>query len=142
MDYQDFASVKGEKIHLEGVGRRLMVIGDRRLLQYALGNLFSNAVKYCDEKDISVKVARKGRMVDFSIANQGKGIKPENRRKLFRKFFKEDQNAPGTGVGLFMTREIARGHSGDVWYEPNRPRGAIFHFSMPAINGGGLDEKR
>jgi len=140
-EYQDFASVKGAKIHLEGAGRRLMVQGDRRLLQYALGNLFSNAVKYCDRKDIYVEVARKGRAAEFSIANHGEGIRPENRRKLFRKFFKEDPNAPGTGVGLFMTREIARGHSGDVWYEPNKPRGAIFRFSIPA-NGGGLDEKK
>ena len=141
-DYYDFASIKGAKIHLDGFGQRLMVMGDRRLLRYALGNLFSNAVKYCDEKDINVRIERKGRAVEFSIANRGEGIKPENRRKLFKKFFKEDPNAPGTGVGLFITREIARGHSGDVWYEPNRPRGAIFHFSIPAMRGGVLDEKK
>jgi signal transduction histidine kinase len=99
-------------------------------------------VKYCDEKDINVKIEKKGRMVEFSIANLGEGIKPENRRKLFRKFFKGDKNGPGTGVGLFITREIARGHSGDVWYEPNKPRGAIFHFSIPAMKEGDLDEKK
>ena len=141
-DYYDFASAKGIRISLDGFGQRLMVRGDRRLLQYALGNLFSNAVKHCDEKEIMVKIAKKGRMADFSIANPGERIKPENRRKIFRKFFKEDPMAPGTGVGLFMTREIARGHSGDVWFEPNRPRGEIFHFSMPATRIGGLDEKK
>ncbi|MFA6213972.1 MAG: CHASE4 domain-containing protein [Candidatus Micrarchaeia archaeon] len=142
-DYRDFASVNGARISLEVGGQHLMVRGDRRLLQYALGNLFSNAVKYCDEKDISAKVERKGRSVEFSIANLGRGVKPENRRKLFRKFFKEDQTSPGTGVGLFMTREIARGHSGDVRYEPNKPRGAIFRFSIPASGqGGGFDEKK
>jgi len=141
-DYYDFASVKGISIHLEGFGQRVMVMGDHRLLQYALGNLFSNAVKYCDEKDIDVKIERKGKEVVFSIANQGAEIKHENRRKLFRKFFKEDQNAPGTGVGLFMTREIVREHSGKVWYEPNKPRGAIFYFSIPAMNGGRLNEKK
>ena len=141
-DYYDFASVKGARIHLEGLGQRLMVMGNRRLLHYALGNLISNAVKYCDGKDINIKITRKGKAAEFSIANIGRGIKPENRRKLFRKFFKEDQNAPGTGVGLFMAREIARGHSGDIRYEPNRPRGAVFHFSIPAMNGGVLDEKK
>ena len=141
-NYRDFASVNGAKINLNVTGHRLTIMGDRRLLQYALGNLFSNAVKYCDEQDINVNVAMKGKSVEFSIANQGRGVKPENRRKLFKKFFKEDQTSPGTGVGLFMTREIARGHSGDIWYEPNRPRGAIFRFSIPATYGGVLDEKK
>ena len=136
--YQDFADVNGAKIHLEMDGQRMAVMGDRRLLQYALGNLLSNAVKYCDDKKISVKVARKGGLVVFSIANRGRGVKPENRKKLFRKFFKEDQTSIGTGVGLYMTREIAKGHSGNVWYEPNKPSGAIFHFSIPAMDKGGV----
>jgi len=129
--YLDFASVKKAKLHVEGADRRRLVVGDRHLLQYALGNLFSNAVKYCDRRDIYVKVAQDGKNVVFSIANSGVGIKPENRHKLFDRFFKEDQNSPGTGVGLFITREIARSHSGNVWYEPGKPRGAVFYFSIP-----------
>jgi len=135
--YRDFARVRRARIHLEGAERRAMAMGDARLLQYALGNLFSNAVKYCDERDIYARVERKGGDVVFSISNRGPGVRPENRRKLFHRFFKEDQNAPGTGVGLFMAKEIARGHSGNVWYRPNRPRGSVFYFSIPAIERGG-----
>lgn len=130
--YRDFADVRKVKIHLAGTVRRKMVVGDQRLLQYAIGNLFSNAVKYCRDRDIYARLAREGGSVVFSIENSGESIRPENRKKLFRKFFKEDPNSPGTGVGLFITKEIAKSHHGRVWYTPRQPSGSIFHFSLPA----------
>jgi signal transduction histidine kinase len=140
--YRDFARVKKAKIRLAGASRCAMVMGDRRLLLYALSNLFSNAVRYCDARGVYAKVERGGGNIVFSIANYGPSIKPKNRHKLFRRFFKEDLNAPGTGVGLFITREIVRGHGGSIWHKANRPRGAIFIFSIPANKEGELHETK
>lgn len=133
--YDDFAKVHKVKIHLKGAEGKATIVGDRRLLQYALGNLFSNAVKYCDGRDISAGLERTDGHVVFSIENSGESIRPENRKKLFMKFFKEDPNSPGTGVGLFITREIVKGHGGRVWYEPGKIRGSIFRISLPVKRG-------
>ncbi len=135
--YRDFARVKNAKIHAACSTKHVMVMGDRRLLQYALDNLLSNAVKHCNSRDIHVKVWQEKGYVFFSVADNGPGIKPENRQKLFQRFFKEDPNGPGTGVGLFITREIAHGHSGSVVYRPNKPNGAVFIFSIPTKQEGG-----
>lgn len=140
--YRDFARVKKAHIYLAGASRCAMVMGDKRLLLYALSNLFSNAVRYCDTRGVYAKVAREGGNLVFSIANYGPSIKPKNRHKLFHRFFKEDPNAPGTGVGLFITREIVKGHGGKIWHKPNRPSGAIFIFSIPAKKGGETHETK
>ncbi|MFA6214534.1 MAG: CHASE4 domain-containing protein [Candidatus Micrarchaeia archaeon] len=144
IDYVDFAKARGVKITREGFGQVLMVNGDQRLLRYSLSNLVSNAVKHsgtgkpgAKDTEILVTIDKTKKEVTFSVADFGEGVAKQDQGKLFQKFFKADQNAPGTGVGLFITREVARGHGGNAWFEPNKPRGAVFRFSMPLAKGGG-----
>lgn len=139
--YQDFAKARGVKIHLVEPDRNIEVMGDPRLLLYAIGNLLSNAVKYCDGKDIRVKLHSEGGKAIFTVADEGKGVLKENRHRLFKRFFKEDKSAPGTGVGLFITREIARGHYGGIRYMPNWPSGSVFILSLPLKKKGGSHAK-
>lgn len=90
---------------------------DARYLTRILLNLLSNAVKYNHERgrvDVQL-VAEKDEWV-IEIANTGSGIAPEHQPKLFERFFRVDHSAaaPGHGLGLSLSRELARAHGGDL----------------------------
>lgn len=137
--YHDFAKTRNVELRLDWSGKKLPVMGDRRLVQYAISNLFSNAVKHCGGKDVRARLSRTDGSAVLCVENKGENIAPEDRKKLFRRFFKADQNGPGTGVGLFMTRKIAEEHAGRAWYEPCEPDGSRFCFSLPLKKTGGVE---
>jgi len=98
-------------------------------------NLLKNAVRYGGEGcSIICSFEDHGDCYRLSVYNSGAPI-PENlREKLFTKFSRigsvaEDGNS-GTGLGLYLVREIIRGHGGDIWYEAS-PAGSNFVFTMP-----------
>ncbi|MFA6489951.1 MAG: CHASE4 domain-containing protein [Candidatus Micrarchaeia archaeon] len=138
--YHDFAKTRNVELRLDWSGKKLPVMGDRRLVQYAISNLFSNAVKHCGGRDVRARLSRTDGSAVLCVENEGDDIKPEDRKKLFRRFFKADQNGPGTGVGLFMTRKIAEEHAGRAWYEPRAPNGSKFYFSLPLKKTGGAED--
>lgn len=101
-------------------------------LDQMLANLLGNAVKYAGRAD-EVRVTTTDSTVTLSIADQGPGVPPELRPRLFERFSRADdaRDRPGTGLGLFITRELARANGGDVVHRDGTPHGAVFELTLP-----------
>jgi two-component system, LuxR family, sensor histidine kinase DctS len=70
------------------------------------------------------------RWLEFSVSDCGPGIREDVKEQLFTPFFTTKQE--GMGLGLSLCRTVVEQHGGQLVYEPNRPRGTIFRFTLPA----------
>ncbi len=120
------------------------VMGDEVRLTQILTNLVSNAGKYSPNGSI-VTLRAEGapnhwdpdgppEVLHVSVKDKGYGISPEDQRKLFTKFFRADNNkgeAPGTGLGLNIVKQMVELGGGKVWFESEPGKGSTFHFTVP-----------
>ncbi|WP_420628567.1 response regulator [Candidatus Leptofilum sp.] len=125
------------------------VWADRNRLGQILTNLVSNAYKYtpengritiCAEEMNSVnEEAEIQPMIHVSVADTGLGIKEEEQKAIFNKFFRgsddEALQSPGTGLGLNITKNLVELHDGRIWFESKYREGTTFHFIIPVANG-------
>ncbi|MBZ0227618.1 MAG: HAMP domain-containing protein, partial [Bauldia sp.] len=106
-------------------------------------NLIENAVRYHGEASPQVRVAagRRDGFWEFSIADNGIGIAPEFKDKVFDIFARLNsrEKYEGTGVGLASCRKIVERHGGSIWVEPAAGGGSVFRFTLPAIREGEED---
>ena len=86
-----------------------------------LRNLLENAVLYSSgTPDIEIDLQRNGRQVRLTVRDHGRGIAPGSLKKIFRMFYREEQQAErirGTGLGLYIVESVVRGAGGAVWAE-------------------------
>ncbi len=102
--------------------------------QIVVRNLLSNAAKYsASGTDIIVEVRRNGNNAYVSVSDRGVGISQEDQRQLFTRFSRIESavHVQGTGLGLWLSREIARMHDGDLTVESREGVGSTFTFSVP-----------
>ncbi|MCB9007484.1 MAG: hybrid sensor histidine kinase/response regulator [Ardenticatenaceae bacterium] len=125
------------------------VWADRTRLAQILTNLVSNAYKYtpengritiCAEEMNSVNEdAEVQPMIHVSVADTGLGIKDDEQKAIFSKFFRGSDDAalksPGTGLGLNITKNLVELHDGRIWFESKYREGTTFHFIIPVANG-------
>jgi signal transduction histidine kinase len=97
---------------------------ERQDLDEMLGNLIENAAKY-GGGSVFVTVSRADDMVDIAIEDDGPGISPENREKLFNRGARLDSNKPGTGLGLAIVRDVAEIYGGSVVLEESEDMGGL-----------------
>jgi signal transduction histidine kinase len=103
-------------------------------LDQMLTNLVSNAVKYGAQPVVEVSTASPGR-VRVAVVDRGRGVPPEFVGELFDRFTRSEEtsrSARGTGLGLYIVRELARAAGGDVTHEPTPGGGATFVIDLPA----------
>jgi PAS domain S-box-containing protein len=112
------------------------VAADPEKLRQILGNLIENAVKYSPDGGV-IRVAYEpfGRRLRFSVADPGMGIPPEERERIFEKFYRLDpellRGVGGTGLGLYISRELAGRMHGSIWVDANPAGGSTFYFELP-----------
>ena len=121
------------------------VLADRMRLQQIFVNLVSNAVKYTPEggriqvvmQEQPEKMAGYG-FYQFQVRDNGIGIAPESQEKIFEKFHQIDMSmtrrAGGTGLGLTISRGLARAHGGDITVESKPKHGSTFTVSIEEQN--------
>ncbi|MET1111852.1 MAG: ATP-binding protein, partial [Allosphingosinicella sp.] len=114
-------------------GRREVRPFDRLQIDQIVVNLLTNAIRYSPEDGhIWVRTDREGDLAALIIADQGKGISAEDQGRIFEKFERVDQNeAGGTGLGLYIARRLARAMGGDVAVDSAPGPGARFTFTLP-----------
>lgn len=113
-----------------------VIFADEDLLSRALTNLLANAIKYSPVNTVVTVAARAdGHSLFISVADQGYGIPSELLPRIFEKFYRvpriEDADAPGTGLGLAVVREIAELHGGRVLVESELDSGSVFTLRLP-----------
>lgn len=96
--------------------------GDKSAIKHLLMILIDNAVKYSDEKgEIRVSLCTRGSKRIIEVYNTGKGVRPENTKRIFERFFREDEarnsKSGGYGLGLSIASEVARKHGGQIRVE-------------------------
>ncbi|PDW02962.1 GAF domain-containing protein [Candidatus Viridilinea mediisalina] len=113
------------------------VMADQRRINQVLTNLFSNAVKYTFEGgNIYVRAfLNPGNMLQVEVEDNGVGMTAEQRKKLFRPFYRADNPlrdiAGGTGLGLAIAKQIVEQHGGEMWVQSEHGKGSIFSFILP-----------
>jgi PAS domain S-box-containing protein len=112
------------------------VAADRDKVRQVLVNLIENAIKYsADGKRIEISVEANGDNAVFSVSDEGLGIPPEERTRVFEKFYRVDpqmtRGVGGTGLGLYICRELVTRMGGRIWVEPNDGTGSTFRFELP-----------
>jgi signal transduction histidine kinase len=130
----------GINVELEADGIELPpVAADQGQLRQVLGNVIDNAIKYSPEGgDVRVRLERSETVVRFVVADQGLGIPPAEQERIFEKFYRLDPDMArgigGTGLGLYISRELVRRVNGRIWVEPNNGRGSIFYVEVPVAS--------
>jgi two-component system sensor histidine kinase KdpD len=111
------------------------ISADPELLSLALRQLIDNALKYSPPASpISVVAELEGERVVIRVHDRGPGIPERERERIFDKFYRRSDakdRVPGTGLGLYIAREILRAHGGDLWIEGEPGEGSEFCAALP-----------
>jgi signal transduction histidine kinase len=133
------AALAAHQVDIES-GERCMVWGDARRLERAAMNLVSNAVKYSPAGTrVVVRVEKSGAFVRLSVSDQGPGISREDLQVIFQPFGRgrrTDTLATGTGMGLYIVKQIVDAHSGRIEVESEPGHGATFRVILPLAQTG------
>ncbi len=105
-------------------------------VRQVLSNLVENAVKYSPEGGIvRVSLDRHGDHIRFTVADEGLGVPPEEHRRIFEKFYRLDpqlsRGVGGTGLGLYISRELVERMAGRIWVESDGRTGSRFVVELP-----------
>jgi two-component system, OmpR family, sensor histidine kinase VicK len=111
----------------------LSVLADGYRLAQVISNLLSNAIKFTKDGIITVGVKKNdNRQVIVYVKDSGEGIDPKIFPRLFTKFASKSDK--GTGLGLFISKNIVESHGGKIWAENKKDgKGAIFTFNLHLI---------
>jgi PAS domain S-box-containing protein len=112
-----------------------MILCDNYRLSQVLKNLLGNAIKFTDYGSISLKAEKKENKLIIYVEDTGIGISSDETKKIFTKFYQaytgEDRKNEGTGLGLFICKEILKKHNGDIWAESKVGKGSKFIIEIP-----------
>jgi signal transduction histidine kinase len=109
-----------------------IVTADPTAAREIVFNLLSNASKYSHEDAaIDVTVCVRGATAVVVVRNHGSGVTPGNTGAIFEKFHRGETGAPGAGLGLFISRGLARAHGGDLTVQAADRVGSEFHLTLP-----------
>lgn len=134
------AVVKGLTLSFQDPPKGLpKVIGDEQRLRQVMLNFIDNAIKYTTKGWVKVSVSQDKDNVVFSVSDSGKGITAEEIPRLFHKFSRVGGasrfHTEGTGLGLYVAKQVVQEHKGDVLIEsPGVGKGSTFSMRLPAEN--------
>jgi signal transduction histidine kinase len=135
-EYQNHATANGHHIEVTSESHKLLVEADREALRRVVRNLLENAVKYSpDATTVWVETDCEDRTAVLRIRDEGIGIPPEEKSRIFEKFVRGEAAKqaciPGTGIGLAMVKEIVRVHKGEIDLSSEVGHGTTFMVRLP-----------
>jgi signal transduction histidine kinase len=129
-------SVIAERNVLLEVAPMPSVMANGSQLTRVFQNLIGNAIKFCRQARPVIKIGavRRGDEWEFSVADNGIGIEPQYRDRIFLIFQRlhKQSEYPGTGIGLAVCKRIVEREGGRIWFESTPGQGATFSFTLPA----------
>jgi PAS domain S-box-containing protein len=112
---------------------------DVEKISLAIQNLLENAIRYNREGGgIEITLEEKEGKIKFSIKDTGIGIPKDQQHRVFTKFFRAPNamrmETEGSGLGLFITKNIIEAHGGEIWFESEEGKGTTFYFTLPVAS--------
>ncbi len=138
--YYDVARDRNIKFSIQLPPSVVMMKFDEDKIRKILYNLISNAFKHSpDGGEIVVKaeqvkdVESKEDVLKISVSDQGPGVTDGEKQRIFELFYQSNGNnpKPGSGIGLYISRQFVELHGGRIWVEDSKPQGALFCFTLP-----------
>ena len=142
-DYNNLLTIKESKdVKLRYEPKDILIVADKVRVGRVISNLLNNAIKFTSKGEITISVIELKQNnndddddddgngeIQVNIKDTGTGLSPAILPKLFSKFVSTDSG--GTGLGLFVSRNIIEAHGGKIWGENNADGGATFGFTLP-----------
>lgn len=133
---------QGKNINLiinKNISGSIIINADSDKLSIAVGNIIDNAIRYTASGGrVEVGLDTTDSSVTVSITDTGIGIAPEDKARLFTKFYRGSNvmhlETEGTGLGLFITKNIILSHGGDIWFNSEKSRGTVFFIKLPKLS--------
>ncbi|MSU60519.1 MAG: HAMP domain-containing histidine kinase [Candidatus Staskawiczbacteria bacterium] len=112
------------------------ILADEEMVKIAIQNIFDNAIKYSLEGgSIKVSLGFNDKNVELKIQDSGIGVPDSQKEHLFHKFFRAGNaiklSAAGSGLGLFISKNIIEAHNGKIWFDSEENKGSTFYLSLP-----------
>ena len=112
------------------------VMLDVEKMKIAIENIFDNALRYAFSGDrVSISLKYNKKEIEIKIQDTGMGIPRDQQAKVFTKFFRGANimkvDTEGTGLGLYIAKNIIEAHGGRIWFESEKDKGSIFCFTVP-----------
>lgn len=109
---------------------------DKQKLSMAFQNIIDNALKYSPQQStVTVTLKKKADQYLVTIQDQGIGISTNDRSKIFSKFYRgknaREKETTGSGLGLYIVKNIVQRHHGQIWFESQMNKGTTFYISLP-----------
>jgi signal transduction histidine kinase len=133
-EYKADADAKGVILSAEVSLQELSVLADHDRIGHVFSNLIGNAVRHTPRGgSITLDAQAVDGSVRFTVADTGTGIPKEYQERIFEKFYQVPESGPkGTGLGLYIAKEIVRAHGGEIGVESEPGKGSTFWFTLPS----------
>ncbi|RVB68643.1 HAMP domain-containing sensor histidine kinase, partial [Mesorhizobium sp. M7A.F.Ca.CA.002.03.2.1] len=124
-------------------GDEVIVKGDRNLLEIVIQNLIQNALKYSSvTSSVTIRLSTEQGVAFVHVADQGSGVAPDDHEFIFMRYYRAaGQLVNGSGLGLYISREIARQHGGGLILAASDVNGSTFRLSLPVERNWPAPEK-
>ncbi len=131
-----FASSREIKLKFKAKGQFNCVKTDQKKIKIIINNIIENALKYSYEKGVvEINLYNKKDELIIEIRDNGCGINKESQPYIFDKFYRANDvrelSVEGTGVGLYISKELIKEMKGEIWFESEKNKGSIFYISLP-----------
>jgi len=125
------AGIRNEKV----IAPTFMINADPDRVSEVLTNLIDNAIKYTARGSVDVEVLADQDFVTVKVHDTGMGISPQEQKHIFEKFYRVNneltREQSGTGLGLYITRNLVERYGGTIWVESKPNQGSTFAFKLP-----------
>ncbi len=112
-----------------------VIYADEQALEIVYSNLIENASKYAKNTPLKIVTSRVGKNIIIKFEDQGVGIPIKYRKAVLNKFFRigneDTRTTKGTGLGLYIVKQIVEGHNGKLTIKDNIPQGCIIEIQIP-----------
>jgi len=134
--YKEEIKNKKLKIKFQKPKNVVKVKIDAEKIKLAVDNLLDNAIKYTNSGGkLELELSCGIKEVEFKIKDSGLGIPKSQQERVFSKFFRGENimkvQTEGTGLGLFITKNIIEAHGGKIWFDSKEGKGTTFYFTLP-----------
>ncbi|MFA7000048.1 MAG: HAMP domain-containing sensor histidine kinase [Candidatus Paceibacterota bacterium] len=138
-DFSMTAEKKGLKLNFEKDDNvSFMVNGDKEKIRQIIINFIDNSLKYTKEGSVNVSIKNQNNKVVFCVKDTGMGMTENVKESLFQKFARGDgarMNTTGSGLGLYLAKQIVEAHKGRVWVESEgEGKGSAFFMELDAVS--------